>query len=466
MTIAIGVLMMLGYIFIATEHLTNINKAATAMFAGVVGWILFMLTGTEYISVFHPIEWANYLDGAEPDWTHTQGFIAGNIFTKHSTYICNLVMYMLATMAIVDVLNANECFNFLKDWIRNRNSKKVLWISVTIAFFLSCNLDNLTVTLMMILLLKKIIENDKQRIYIGAAVLIAACCGGCCTVIGDISSLMVWYKGAVSPASFSASMIIPAMVATVIPVYLISRKLPHTLDLVRPTFMFRGEDSLMPMWQQIILLIIGMGGLWFVPTFHRITLLPPFVGALCVLCFLWVLNEVFNHKRIRTEQPFILSGSDHRLMYETLQVIMFVIGMCLAVGVLIECGAMGWLRRMAETLIPNIYILSAATGLISGALDNVAVVLTGINMYDVMPDSSTLTDGINVFAENGCYWDMIVFSGVVGGCLLPIGNTAGLAFLKMEEEATASWYLKHIAGKVLLGWLVGLAVYFLIQNCI
>lgn len=463
MTIAIGILMLFGYIFIATEHMTNINKAAVAMFVGVVGWILFMLTGTEYISVIHADEWNTFLNGAEEDWTHTHQFIAQNVFSKHAMYICNLVMYLLATIAIVDVLNSNECFDFLKGWIRNRNSLHVLWVSVIITFFLSCNLDNLTVTLLMILLIKNIVENDKQRIYIGAAILVAANCGGCCTVIGDISSLMVWYKDAVTPAIFSGTLIVPAMLATITSTYLISRKLPPTLDIIRPTFMFRGDDRAVPIWQQHTLLLIGMGGLWFVPTFHRITLLPPFLGSLCVLCLLWVLNEIFNHKRITTEQPFILAGSNHRLLYESMQLIMYVIGMGLAVSVLIECGAMNWLRNTAETLIPNMYVMGGLMGFVSAALDNVALILTGINMYDVVPDAENVNEYTNFFIQNGEYWDLIVYCGVVGGCLLPIGNTAGLAFLKLEEEASGTWYLKHIAGKVLAGWLVGMFAYFMID---
>ncbi len=462
-TITIGVLMVFGYLLIASEHLTNINKAATAMFAGVVGWILFMLTGTEYISSIHAEEWTEFLDGREPEWEDIHSFVAQNVFLKHAMYICNLVMYLLATTAIVDVLNSNECFGFMKDLIKNRNSKYVLWISVACTFLISVNLDNLTTTVLMLLVMKQIVSNDKQRIYIGAAILVAANCGGCCTVIGDTSSLMVWYKDAVTPANFSGALILPALLATCVTTFLIQRKLPHTLDLVRSTVIFRGEDTLLPTWQRVTLLVIGLGGLWFVPTFYRITLLPPFLGSLCVLCLLWVLNEVFNHERIRTEQPSILKGSDHRLLYESLQVIMFVIGMCLAVGVLYECGAMSWLRNIVETIFPNIYIIGAVTGFVSAALDNVALVLTGINMYDVTPDGAMASEYLSFFAQNGPYWHIVVFCAAVGGCLLPIGNTAGYAFLKMEEEASGTWYLKHIAGKVLCGWVVGLACYFVID---
>ena len=460
MTIAIGILMILCYLFIACEHLTNINKAATAMFAGVVGWILFMCTGTEYISSMHAEEFAVFLNGAPDDWAHVQQFIANNVFLRHSVYICSLVMYLLATIAIVDVLNSNECFDFLKGWLRNRNSMWVLWLSCGIAFLLSANLDNLTTTMLMLLTLKKVVADDKQRLYIGAAVLIAANCGGCLTVIGDITSLMVWSKGAVTPANFSGALVLPTLVSMIVPVALISRKLPSTLTLVRPTVLFRGDDNVLTLWQRVVLLVIGMCGLWFVPTFHRITLLPPFLGALCVLCLLWVLNEVFNRGRMRSEQPSILQGGDHRLLYESMQVIMFVIGMCLSVSVLIECGAMRALHTWIESFVPNIYIFSIAMGFISAFMDNVALVLTGINVYDIIPDEAVVDSYTQLFAQNGSYWHMMVYCGIVGGLLLPIGNTAGYALMR-SEDMNLWWYLKHISFKVLLGWGAGLGTYFI-----
>lgn len=462
MTIAIGILMLLCYLLISTEHITNINKAATAMFAGVVGWVLFMCTGTEYISAMHGAEFASYLGGAQEDWEHVHDFIANHVFLRHSVYICSLVMYLLATIAIVDVLNSNECFGFLRTWIRNRNSQWVLWMSCLVAFLLSANLDNLTTTMLMLLVLKKVVADDRQRLLIGAAVLIAANCGGCLTVIGDITSLMVWSKGAVTPANFSGALVLPTLVASIVPIGLIAIKLPATLSLVRPTVIFRGDDSILPLWQRIVLMVIGMCGLWFVPTFHRITLLPPFLGALCVLCLLWVLNEIFNHKRIMTEQPSILRGGDHRLLYESLQVIMFLVGMCLAVSVLIECGAMKALHDWAESLVPNIYIFSVIMGLLSALMDNVALILTGINMYDIIPAEGVTDAHSMLFSVNGSYWHLIVYCGIVGGLLLPIGNTAGYALMR-SEDMDMWWYVKNITWKVLLGWAVGLGVYFLVD---
>ena len=39
MTTIIVAILLIGYLAIATEHITRINKAAVAMFLGVTGWI-------------------------------------------------------------------------------------------------------------------------------------------------------------------------------------------------------------------------------------------------------------------------------------------------------------------------------------------------------------------------------------------------------------------------------------------
>jgi len=49
------------------------------------------------------------------------------------------------------------------------------------------------------------------------------------------------------------------------------------------------------------MLAVGIGGLWFIPTFHRITHLPAFLGALCVLSVLWIVNELCNHRLLQSD---------------------------------------------------------------------------------------------------------------------------------------------------------------------
>lgn len=461
MYIAIVILMLVGYSLICTEHFTRINKATVAMFVGVVGWILFMCTGTSFIQNIHGPEFIEYIQNNPLSLSPAKEFIRDHVFFRHMVEICSIVMYLLATMAIVEVLNNNECFEFITEWSRSRSSKRVLWMLVLFTFVLSANLDNLTTCVMMLMILKKLVANARQRMYIGSAIVIAASCGGCFTVIGDPTSLIVWTRGSVTATNFSGALVLPALVATVIPVLLIGRKLPETLDLVRRSIMFRGDDSTVPAWQRLMMLIIGIGGLWFIPTFHRITSLPPFLGALCVLGVLWVVNEIINRRAIMSEQPITISSS-RSLQYQVLQTIMFFVGIGLCVAVLVEIGAMKQVAAWADEYIHNIYIMSLATGLISAVMDNISMIFSGISIYSVVPEVEGMSEYARSFAVNGQYWHLIVLSGCVGGCLLPIGSTLGYALMK-NEEVTFLWYVRHISGKVFVGWLAALGTYFLVD---
>lgn len=119
--------------------------------------------------------------------------------------------------------------------------------------------------------------------YYGAVIVIAANAGGCLTVIGDVSTLMLWVKEAVTPSSFSAAMFFPSVIALAVPTYLISRKLPETINISTPRIRYHGDETTLTRWQRFLMLVVGIGGLWFIPTFHNLTKLPPFGGALCVL---------------------------------------------------------------------------------------------------------------------------------------------------------------------------------------
>ena len=460
MTIAIVVVILLGYLFIATEHMTHVNKAMIAIFCGTVGWVLFMCTGTDFINAMHADEYLDFLNGMQHSVPLSKEFIAEHIFLRYVGQVGELVLYLFATMSIVEVLTNNECFSFVETILRRRSTAQMLWLTVLVTFLLSACIDNLTVTVLMLMILRKLIRNGKQRMYIGSAIVIAASCGGCWTVIGDITSLMVWGKGAVTATNFSAALVLPAIVATVVPTLFIQRRLPEHLDLDRPAYSFRGDDSLLVWWQKALLLFFGIGGLWFVPSFHRITLLPPFLGALCCLGVVWVLNEIINANRIRTEQPQSISLG-RRLQYEVLQVIMYCVGVCLCVDVLVEIGAMRSAAEWLDNNIHSIYLASAFMGLLSSVLDNIALVMAGINIYSV---GEAVQEGYQAsFMQNGQYWHLIALCGNVGGCLLPIGSVAGFALMR-AEGVSVWWYFRRITLFVLLGLATSVGTYFLVDS--
>lgn len=466
MTIVILSLILFGYVLIAYEHLTHINKATIALFAAVVGWILFMCTGTDFVLKTHGPDFLEFTGGLAATTETVKQFIASHIFVRYSADLCSIVLFLLATMNIVNVLNANGCFDFITDVVRSKDSRVLLWGLVGFTWLLSVNLDNFTTTVLMLMVMRHIVQQTRWRMWIGSAIVIAANCGGATSVIGDPTSLVVWTKGAITPTDFTAALILPTLVATVIPTMLIARALPDHIDIVRPITNYRGDQSTLALWQKIVMLVVGLGGLWFIPTFHRITLLPPFLGALCVLGVLWVMHEAMNHRRIKTNQP-IFNAEDRQFQFTSLQTVMYFVGIFMCVALLIETGVMTSISTWCDEWIHNIYIMSVAMGAISAVLDNIALVLTAINIYPVAESVASLSPTLDpayaeAFLQNGQYWHLIIYSGCVAGCLLPIGNVSGFTLMK-AEDVSISWYMRHIMFKVLLGWGVGLGVYFLVD---
>ena len=444
MTLLIVLIFIVGYILLATTHVTNVNKAAVAMFMGTVGWVLYICYGTDFVMSQHPREYYDFLAGEAPDSATVKHFIYDDIFLKYVGKAAAIVMFLLATMTIIEILNNNGCFDFIVEWIRTRNSRRLLWTITVATFLISANLDNLTTTTMMLVIMHGIVQNRRQRMLIGSTIVLAANAGGCMTVIGDPAGVMLWGEGAVTATNFSAYLAMPAIVAWALPTYLIGRKLPATLDVEWPAIPYRGDDTNLNRLQRLSMLIVGIGGLWFIPTFHNITKLSPFLGALCVLSVLWVVNEIYNRKLMNTEQ-----------------MILFIMGIMLAMGVVKETGFFGTISEWTDFNVHNVWAVGVLAGALSGVVDTFTVAMTNISLYPIV-DAAALdrwvdSDYMSCFVQNGIYWKLVAFSTSMGGCLTCFASTSGLALMKMERMHVG-WYLRNCTAKVMLGWLLGIAI--------
>lgn len=458
MTLLIVLIFIVGYILLATTHLTKVNKAAIAMFMGTVGWVLYICYGTDFVMSQHPREYYDFLAGEAPDSATVKYFIYDDIFLKYVGKAAGIVMFLLATMTIIEILNNNGCFDFITEWIRTRNSRRLLWTITIATFIISANLDNLTTTTTMLVIMHGIVQNRRQRMLIGSAIVLAANAGGCMTVIGDPAGVMLWEEGAVTATNFSAWLALPAIVAWALPTWLIGRSLPARLDVEWPATPYRGDDTNLNRLQRLSMLFVGIGGLWFIPTFHNITKLSPFLGALCVLSVLWVVNEIYNRKLMNTEQ-MALRRFPRSLQYGSLQVILFVMGIMLAMGVVSETGFFGTISEWLDYNVHNVWAMGILAGLLSGVVDTFTVAITHISLYPIV-DAAQLerwvdSDYMACFAQNGIYWKLLAFATSLGGCLTCFASTSGLALMKMERMHVG-WYLKNLTPKVLAGWTAGL----------
>ena len=456
--IIIVAILSFGLALIATENFNKMNKAAVAMFMGIVCWLLYISYGTSFVVAEHQIDFLSYLSNNSVTPNSVKEFIANHIFLKYSVGAAEIAIFLMATISIVEVLNNNGCFDFIQEWLRTLNPIRYLWIMAGFTFVLSANMDNVTTVCLMLAIMHTMVADEKARLLYGAVIVLAANCGGAFTVIGDVTSLSLWVNQLVTPTSYTSLLVLPSFSALTTVLILVSRSLPDRLHLTHSAPPYRGDDTVLTRTQRLLLLLVGIGGLWFIPTFHRITLLPPFVGALCVLSLLWIVNELCNRPMLHSDQ-MVQKRLPAALQYINSQNILFFIGLTLTMGAVSETGCLSTFFMWLTNHLDNIYLVSIVMGFLSAVLNNVTTVLANISIFtqDVVyshPDYEEL------FSQNGKFWPLLSYTTAMGGSLLSIGSLAGYALMRMEN-VSLRWYIRHFAGKVLAGWLVGMLVFYL-----
>ena len=465
MALIIISILIVGYMLIAMGHVTKMNKAAIAMFAGTVGWVLYICYGTDFVMSQHPREYSDFLSGAAATSANVKQFIAQNIFIKYVGKGAEIVLFLLSTMTIVEILDNNGCFDFLSEWMRTRSSRRLLWTMAGITFIISANLDNLTTTTMMLVIMHKLLPNRRQRMVFGSAIVLAANCGGTLTVIGDPNGLLLWTNGAVTATSFSASLALPCLMAWLLPTWWLGRSLPSHVELQSTAMPYRGDDTNLNRWQRLLMLFVGIGGLWFIPTFHNITKLSPFLGALCVLSVLWIVNEVVNRKLMNIDQ-MIQRPTPRVLQYGIIQLMLFVMGVMLAIGAVRETGIIYHIEQFCHANIHNVWIMGVIAGVSSCVIDTFATCMSFFSLHQVI-DAQQLrlfsdSDYMSAFVTNGMYWKIIAYCSAMGGNVLLLGSMSGLALMKMEH-IHVGWYFKHVGAVAAIGSALGLVLMWIMN---
>ena len=447
--------MVFALLVMSTEQINHLNRAAVAMCCGVIVWVVYMLNAGNYIQLVHPDEYSFFLSGTASSTDSVKNFVATNVMARYVGEACSVILFLIATNTIVEVLHNNGVFDSLVNWMRMRNSRLFLWIVSLLTFAISANVDNMTTVVLMMGIMGQIVKSHSQRIVYGCVIMVSAMLGGCFTVIGDMTSLMLWVRGYVTPTIYSAGLILPALSSLCVFNVLMGMRLTGRVEVVSRFNSFEGDDSYLSWWQKALLLIIGIGGLWFVPTFHYITQLPPFLGALCVLALMWMVEGLCNLER-NGNVLFVQRHYFRSTEFIGMRMILYFLGISLCVGALTECGALVWIGHQLDDSFHNIYIYGAITGLLSSVLDCVPVMMTGMNMFPLGME----TGAGGEFAVNGTYWQLLSYSCAMGGSLLFVGTLAGQAVLQVEKMRL-SWMLRHYSWRVLISWMAGLLVFWL-----
>lgn len=453
LTIFIAVILVIGYALMATEHHNRISRAAVAMICGVMAWVLYLLWGGTYFEQMHPEEFGKIMDG-ESTASSVKEFIANNVVNGYIFKACEVILFLIATNTIVEVLNNNGVFDPIAQWIRTRNSKKFLWVLTGLTFLISANIDNLTTTVLMLTIMNQIVRSHTQKVVYACTIMMAANLGGAMTVIGDMTTLMLWVSGVVTPSNFFLGLVLPIVSALVVFNLSTSALLHGNVEIHSYIDHYRGDDSTLAPWAKILLLALGIIGIWAIPTFHYVTSLPPFIGALCVLALVWVTEGLLNMERngmdIVIRRNYVRDSE-----FISMKTILYFLGVSLGVGALNETGAIEFLSGLIDEHAGNEYIFASALGLLSSVADNVPLMMIGMNAFELVTDNP-----VSAFALDGSYWQLLSLSSAMGGSLLMIGSLTGQQAMA-SESVRMMWYIRHFSWRVLIAWATAIGVFWL-----
>ena len=452
-------LFFIGYLGIALEHPLKIDKTAIALLLGMLLWILYAL-GAEYI--------VTAVDGEGlKEYIAQNARMAGeSLHTQSLNYILDVkivealgditqtLFFLIGAMTIVELVDIHGGFTVITDHIRTHSKKKLLWIICLTTFVFSAVLDNMTTTIVMVLLLRKLVEDQKERWLYAGMVVIAANTGGAWSPIGDVTTIMLWVKGNVTALALIERVLLPSIVAMIVPLLIIASQLKGELPPRKPDPAKAGE--FISTRDRMLIFILGVGGLLFVPIFKSITHLPPFVGMLLVLGALWLFTDIlYNGKRIERRKQHRLPDVVSRIDMPS---ILFFLGILMAVQVLDASGILEATAMWLDDAVHNVYIINVMLGILSSIFDNVPLVAGVMGMYPVA-DPGSIGYMAN-FVEDGIFWEFLSYCAGVGGSLLIIGSAAGVIAMGLEK-INFGWYLKKFTFAALLGYLAGAGVYVL-----
>ena len=435
-TMFIIVAFVAGYLCITLESLTKINKAAIALLMCVVCWTLLMVSPGAY-----------YPDVASDGVLHH----ISEVIEHHLGDAAGTLFFLMGAMTIVEIVDSNGGFNFVRDIMKTRSKRKLLWRVAIATFFLSSILDNLTTSIVMIMVLRKLVQSREERLIYAALIIISANSGGAFSPIGDVTTIMLWIKGVVTTQGILTEIFIPSLVSMLVPAFILQYSLSGKFD--KEQNLVTAEISQFTKVQRNIIFWLGVGGLVFVPIFKSITHLPPFMGILLVLGVLWTVTEIFHHNT--SEDDTMAKRVSDLLSRIDLSTIMFFLGILMAVAVLQEIGVLTALGTgLNEVFVGNYYVINGIIGVLSSIVDNVPLVAGCMGMYPVAETGAMAIDGI--------FWQLLAYCAGVGGSMLIIGSAAGVIVMGLEK-ITFGWYLKRITWIAFVGYLAGIVTYWLQQ---
>ncbi|MBO5699374.1 MAG: sodium:proton antiporter NhaD [Bacteroidaceae bacterium] len=421
----------IGYACIALEHGTKINKAPVALLMCAICWTLLTI-GVNAGTILLP---------------HGEGVTERML--HHLAETCEIIVFLMGAMTIVEIVDANGGFNFVKYSLQTSSKRKLMWRMMWMTFFLSAVLDNLTTSIVMIMVLRKLVHAKEDRLLFAGLIILAANAGGAFSPIGDVTTIMLWVRGMLSTTGVITEVFLPSVMSLLIPCLIMHYRLKGNLEDFKEEKFVEANQEFSEKERKTVF-FLGVGGLLFVPIFKSLTHLAPYVGILLVLGVLWTVVEVFlarkkNHHLMSTHRV------TNMLQKIDMTTILFFLGILMTVATLQDTGVLTafgeWLNEATGS---NYYAITGVIGAASAIVDNVPLVAGCMGMYPI--------EAAGALAQDGIFWQLLAYCAGVGGSMLIIGSAAGVVVMGLEN-ISFGWYLKNISLLALAGYLAGIAVY-------
>jgi Na+/H+ antiporter NhaD/arsenite permease-like protein len=412
------IIFVLGYVAIAFEHPLKLNKAASALITGVLCWTIYML---------------------QSDSSET----VGDELLHHLGEIASILFFLLGAMTIVELIDSHNGFDIITEKIKTTSKSKLLLIIITITFFLSALLDNLTTAIVMTSLCSKLLSEKEDRLWFVGLIVIAANAGGAWSPLGDVTTTMLWIGGQITALNIMKQLILPSLVACIIPALIVAYRFRGKQIVAMPQALSSAREK----QEGKIILFSGIGFLIFVPVFKTVTHLPPFMGMLLALGLMWVITTII-HKSKDSEiaERFTVARALQKIDTPS---ILFFLGILLAVSALQSFGLLKELATFLSSTFKNDYLIGTALGLLSAIVDNVPLVAASQGMFD-----------LSTYPTDHPFWEFLALTTGTGGSAVIIGTAAGVAVMGIEQ-IDFMWYLKKIGWLALIGFAAGVGVFLL-----
>ena len=418
MTTLLIAVFVLTYAAITLEHQLKLNKSAPALLGAGVLWSLYAL----------------HLGDNQALTQHLNESLVGT---------AQIIFFLMGAMTIVEVVDTHNGFDVITRRIQTKRLSTLMWLVGTVSFFLSAVLDNLTTAIVMVSLMKKLLQEREDRLFFAGIIVISANAGGAWSPIGDVTTTMLWIGGQVTTLNIMKMLILPSVVAALIPLTITAWLLrgravnapAQRTDPVSKSAAFEGQ----------LMFTLSLGILLLVPVFKTVTGLPPFMGILLGLGLLWLVGDFLHKSKVEEDKAHLtLANAMSRIDLSSLT---FFIGILLSVAVLEHTHILSDLAQWLNDKVGRLDLIVLLIGFASAVVDNVPLVAASMGMY-------SMTD----YPPDSFLWEFIAFCAGTGGSMLIIGSAAGVAAMGLEK-INFFWYLKHISGLALAGYLAGALVY-------